>query len=60
MDFRLVAGVLLSNRPIPSGSAALTEIASKLLALQELLQSAEMRGKSVLAAASDECGATPG
>ena len=59
MDFRLVAGVLLSNRPIPSASAALTDIASKLLALQELPRLAEMRGKSVLAAASDGCGAPP-
>jgi len=33
MDFRLVAGVLLSNRPIPSGSAALTDFAPMLLAL---------------------------
>ena len=51
MDFRLVPGVLLSNRPIPSASAALTDIASKLLALQELPQPAEMKGKSLRAAA---------
>jgi len=49
----------LSNRPIASESAALTDIAPTLLALYGLPQPAEMKGKSVLAASNDESGAQP-
>ena len=59
MDFRQVPGVLLSNRPIASDSPALTDIAPTLLALYGLPQPAQMKGKSVLAAASDESAASP-
>jgi len=59
MDFRQVPGVLLSNRPIVSDAAALTDIAPTLLALYGLSQPAAMKGRSVLGAASDESSTQP-
>ena len=59
MDVRQVPGVLLSNRPIVNDSAALTDIAPTLLALYGLPQPTGMKGKPVLAAASEESGPAP-
>ena len=47
MDYTLVPGVLLSNRPIPIGSPALTDIAPTILAEFGIPKPGSMMGHSV-------------